>query len=77
MAAGTTRIVRMHTGDDQRSHFEDLVLAMKDFHMGTLFNLKTELIPVKGVMFRECPLDATLDFHNPPLRQFVITMVTV
>jgi hypothetical protein len=71
----TTRIVRVYTGADQRSHFEDLSVPMGEFRLGGLFSLKSELVPVKGVVFRENPLDGSDEFHTPPQRQFVITLV--
>jgi hypothetical protein len=71
----TTRIVRVYTGQDQRSHFEDLAVPMGEFRLGGLFSFKSELVPVKGVVFRENPLDGSDEFHTPPQRQFVITLV--
>jgi hypothetical protein len=70
----TTKVVRVYTGADQRSHFEDLTVPMGEFRMGGLFSLKSELIPVKGVVFRENPLEGSDEFHTPPQRQFVITL---
>ncbi len=74
MSDRRTRIVRVYTGDDGRSHFEDLYLPMDEFRLGTLFSYKTQMVPVKGVVFRENPLDGSPDFHTPPQRQFVITL---
>jgi len=70
----TTKLVRVYTGDDGCSHFEDLELRMDEFRLGTLFSYKSGLVPVNGVVFRENPLDGSDDFHNPPRRQFVITL---
>jgi hypothetical protein len=70
----TTKIVRVYTGDDQRSHFEDLCVPMSEFRLGSLFSLKSATIPVKGLVFRENPLDGSDEFHTPPQRQFVITL---
>ena len=69
-----TKVVRVYTGEDQRSHFEDLTLPMSEFRLGSLFSLKSEMIPVKGLVFRENPLDGSDEFHTPPQRQFVITL---
>jgi hypothetical protein len=71
----TTRIVRVYTGQDQRSHFEDLTVPMGEFRLGGLFSFKSELVPVRGVVFRENPLDGSDEFHTPPQRQFVITLI--
>ena len=70
----TTKVVRVYTGADQRSHFEDLAVPMSEFRLGSLFSLKSEMVPVKGVVFRENPLDGSDEFHTPPQRQFVITL---
>ncbi|HWI12811.1 MAG TPA: hypothetical protein VNT02_01105 [Burkholderiales bacterium] len=70
----TTKLVRVYTGDDGCSHFQDLELRMGEFRLGTLFSYKSGLVPVNGVVFRENPLDGSDDFHNPPRRQFVITL---
>jgi hypothetical protein len=74
VADKATRIVRVYMGDDRRSHFEDLQVPMGEFRLGTLFSYKTPMLPVKGVVFRENPLDGSPDFHTPPQRQFVITL---
>jgi hypothetical protein len=71
----TTKVVRVYTGEDRRSHFEDLVVPLKDFRLGSLFSFKSEMIPVKGLVFRENPVDGSDAFHTPPQRQFVITLV--
>ena len=70
----TTKVVRVYTGDDLRSHFEDLTVPMGEFRLGSLFSLKSEMIPVKGLVFRENPLDGSDEFHTPPQRQLVITL---
>lgn len=71
----TTRITRVYTGADQQSHFEDLELPMTLFELGTLRSLKTPAIALTQFVFRECFLDSTPDFHCPPRRQFVITLI--
>ena len=70
----TTKIVRVFAGPDQRSHFEDIHLEMSEFRLGSLFSLKSQLVPVEGVVFRENPLEGNEDFHCPPRKQFVITL---
>ena len=34
----------------------------------------SELVPAVGVIFRETPEDACLDFHTAPRRQFVVML---
>ncbi|MEI7531187.1 MAG: hypothetical protein WCK52_04590 [Betaproteobacteria bacterium] len=70
----TTKIVRVFSGPDHRSHFEDIQLEMNEFRLGSLFSLKSQLVPVEGVVFRENPLEGNQDFHCPPRKQFVITL---
>ncbi|MBC7779783.1 MAG: hypothetical protein H7125_06695 [Proteobacteria bacterium] len=74
MTQTATRIVRVYMGADQRSRFEDLRVPMGEFRLGTLFSYKSAMLPVKGVVFRENPLEGSADFHNPPQRQFVVTL---
>ena len=69
-----TRIVRVYTGEDRRSHFEDLVIPMEEARLGALLSMKSAMVPVKGVVFRETPTDNSTKFHTPPRRQLVITL---
>lgn len=65
------KIVRVYTGDDGASHFEDMEIALEDTGgMGRISSLWRG----KGVMFREVDGDYALDFHNAPRRQFVINL---
>jgi hypothetical protein len=63
-------ITRVYTGDDDRSHFEDLVIAERETAHGWL----TDQVPATGVIFRRTPPGGTLDFHRAPRRQLVITL---
>ena len=63
-------ITRVYTGDDQCSHFEDLVIAENETVHGWL----TDRIPATGVIFRRTPPGGSLDFHPAPRRQLVITL---
>ena len=64
------KAVRIYTGADQKSHFEDLDIPLKPSTYGTL----SDLVPSDGVMFRETPAGGALDFHVAPRRQFVIPL---
>jgi hypothetical protein len=64
------KITRVYAGDDHQSHFEDLVIAEDETAHGWL----TELVPATGVLFRRTPPGGSLDFHQAPRRQFVITL---
>lgn len=65
------QVVRVYTGDDGRSHFEDVDIPVAD--TGPIGRI-SELIPGPGVMFREVGGDYDLDFHNAPRRQFVVNL---
>lgn len=64
-------VVRIYTGDDGQSHFEDLDIDMaENSEVGRL----SELWPGAGVQFREVDGDYDLDFHNAPRRQLVVNL---
>ena len=65
------RVVRIYTGDDGRSHFEDVQIPLMD--NGSIGRISA-LIRGPGVMFREVGGDYDLDFHNAPRRQFVVNL---
>ena len=66
------RITRIYTGDDGRSHFEELEIPTTDVGRG----VDTGVIPTDGVILRDRrgirPMD--MDFHNAPRRQLVINI---
>jgi len=64
------KITRIYTGADEQSHFEDLEIPL----MPVAYGRESERVPAAGVIFRETPEEASLDFHNAPRRQFVITL---
>ena len=65
------RIVRIYTGTDQRSHFDDVEVDLRDVGLG---GRMSSLVPAKGVIFRETGGDYDLDFHNAPRRQYVVNL---
>ena len=65
------RVVRVYTGDDGESHFEDVDIEVtSEGGIGRL----SALIEGPGVMFREVDGDYDLDFHTAPRRQFVVNL---
>ena len=64
------QIVRIYTGDDGESHFEDLDVPLLPSRYGQL----SEPVAALGVIFRETPVGGALDYHTAPRRQFVITL---
>jgi hypothetical protein len=65
------KLVRIYTGDDGQSHFEDVEIELDD--RGPMGRL-SGLWPGKGVMFREVDGDYDLGFHNAPRRQLVVNL---
>lgn len=64
-------ILRVYTGDDGQSHFEELPV---EFGERGPYGRLSALVPARGVLFREVDGDYELDFHNAPRRQFVINL---
>ena len=66
------KYVRIYTGDDGESHFEDVEYEMEP--MGEFPGLYSKPWKTKVVIFRETGADYDIDFHNAPRRQFVINL---
>jgi hypothetical protein len=64
------RVTHIYTGEDNRSHFEDLDIPLERASYGS----ESKLVPSLGVIFRENRVGDSLTFHNAPRRQFVITI---
>jgi quercetin dioxygenase-like cupin family protein len=65
------RCVRLWTGDDQNSHFEE---GLIDIEPGVHGDLLTGKFPAATVSFQETAAGGTLDWHTAPVRQLVITL---
>ena len=64
------KIVRLYTGTDGESHFEDIEVELKSIrHM-----MASELVPAHGIMFRTAPANHYSPYHPAPKRQYVITL---
>ena len=57
--------VRIYTGPDNQSHFEDLDVLPPGLE-------STDLQAVKGISFARRPAGAVMDWHHAPRRQYVI-----
>ncbi len=71
MTAPGLAVVRLYTGDDGQSHFEDLMLPMSVIAgVGAM----SGRIPAESVFFRDTADTGpeVMDFHVAPRRQFVI-----
>lgn len=64
------KIVRLYTGADNESHFEDIELELQT--PGRVHS--SELQRTRGIVFRSAPADHRSDFHPVPRRQYVITL---
>jgi quercetin dioxygenase-like cupin family protein len=56
------KIVRLYTGKDGESHFEDIDVPID------------KIQPAEGIVFRQAPPGHVQDWHPAPRRQFVITL---
>lgn len=61
------QFVRLYTGDDGQSHFEDLDKTAAGGHF-------FETIPATGLVLKNDPAAHLGDFHNAPRRQYCITL---
>ena len=71
MAEKTMRVVRIYTGPDNQSHFEDIDVPLKD---GGVRGFLSELVKTTGVVFRTTGGDYDYDFHTAPRRQYVVNL---
>jgi hypothetical protein len=62
------RVIRVFADGDGESHFEDRDIPLDDVAYGRA----SEELPVSALIFRETDTGGTLEFHNPPRRQFII-----
>ena len=68
------KVTRFYTGDDNRSHFEDLDVPMSNLTRG----FRSDVIDVTGLMFRASEGDSHfLELHPAPRRQFILCMAGV
>jgi hypothetical protein len=64
-------IVRVFTGADGQSHFEDVQVDLGD--AGAAGRI-SQLWPGRGVQFRTVEGNYHIDFHNAPRRQLVVNL---
>lgn len=64
-------ITRIYTDENGDSRFEDREVELKEEgEIGFL----SELVPTKGMIFREVEPSYDFDFHNAPQRQYIILL---
>lgn len=67
----TFRYVRLYTGADGLSHFQDVEVDLRDAGRASYLS---EVVRASGVVFRQNRLDYDLDWHPAPRRQFVVNL---
>jgi hypothetical protein len=65
------QVVRIYTGPDDESHFQDVVVELED--LGARGRISAPW-PASGVQFRAVDGDYHLDFHVAPRRQLVVNL---
>ena len=65
------RCVRLWTGADNNSHFEEGVIALEQ---GVRGDVLTGKLPVTTVSFQETASGGSFAWHDAPMRQLVITL---
>ena len=64
------KIVRLYTGTDSKSHFEEIELKFG----GKQPMLTTDSRPATSTVFRCAPTGLVIDRHPAPRRQFLVTL---
>ena len=64
------KIVRLYTGSDNESHFEEIEIALNPIRDMAASALQ----PTHGVMFRSAPPTHLSSYHPAPRRQYVVTL---
>ena len=65
------KVTRLYTGSDRESHFEDVNILLEDTDG---VDRRSQLMKATGILFRETGGEYSLDWHNAPRRQFIITL---
>ena len=69
--ASMIQCIRLWTGDDAKSHFEEGSIEPR---VRPEWRLLTGKMPAASVSFEETARGGTLDWHTAPVRQLVITL---
>lgn len=65
------KITRLYTGPDNKSHFEDIDIKLKDAEdIGHL----SEKLNATGIIFRRTDPEYNFTWHNAPQRQYIIML---
>jgi len=63
------KIVRLYTGADSQSHFEEIEARFTGAGIAT-----TEIQNASSVVFRSAPVGHVIDWHPAPRRQYVVSL---
>lgn len=69
--ADNFKYVRLYTGDDGLSHFEDVEVELSQAGEASLLS---ETLKVSGLNFRRNLMSYNLDYHPAPRRQFIVNL---
>jgi len=64
------KFIKLFTGDDQKSHFQEMKMELFDAQYGKL----TNPISVKNIIFGEVEDINEVNWHNPPCQQYIIML---
>ena len=64
-------ITRIYSDNNGNSHFENITIPLK---AGGEIGSLSELLPAKGIIFREVLPSYDYDFHNAPQKQYIILL---
>ncbi len=64
------KIVRLYSGSDHKSHFEEIELRFG----GNQPLLSTDMRAATGAVFRSAPVGLFLERHPAPRRQYLVTL---
>ena len=67
----TLKYVRIFTGPDNLSHFEDIEVDLADQGQGSLLS---KLFPSTGINMRRNNMNYDLDWHPAPRRQYIVNL---
>jgi quercetin dioxygenase-like cupin family protein len=65
------RLIRLFTGDDEQSHFS---VSESEWNETQALNAISKSEQARTISFEETAAGASLDWHNAPHRQYVITL---
>src|SRR5512137_2672665 len=67
------KIVRIYTGRDGKSHFEDVEIPLVEKEPA---DLRSKFTRATGIIFRETSAQYDLDYHVAPQRQYWISFAS-